>query len=137
MADVKEKACPFRVRRVLRQTTLGGPGSEYVDEFLPCDGEDCAAYCQGACLRLLPPALVIDNDFSDDDLKEIRERMMDGGIHIELDRTPEIWQNCSNCANSGTKTVCHNCIQSMDRDGQATSIPSNWEYDGGVDECPF
>lgn len=60
MADVKEKACPFRVRRVLRQTTLGGPGSEYVDEFLPCDGEDCAAYCQGACLRLLPPMMAYD-----------------------------------------------------------------------------
>ena len=60
MADVKDKACPFRVRTVYRDTVIRGRGPSTAQEFHPCLGEGCAAYYQGACLRLLPPMMAYD-----------------------------------------------------------------------------
>lgn len=82
MEDVKDKACPFRVHSVQHMPMLRGNGPSTTQEFYPCMGDGCAAYSQGACLRLSPPALVIDDGISNDDLKEIQEHIRNSEIHF-------------------------------------------------------
>lgn len=60
MADAKDKACPFRVHSVQHMPMLRGNGPSTTQEFYPCMGEGCAAYYQGACLRLMPPIMAYD-----------------------------------------------------------------------------
>ena len=60
MADVKDKACPFRVHRVDVTPSLTGIKLFCSEEFAPCMGEGCAAYYRGACLRLMPPIMAYD-----------------------------------------------------------------------------
>ena len=60
MADAKDKACPFRVRTVYRDTVIRGRGPSTTQEFHPCLGEGCAAYYPGGCLLLMPPIMAYD-----------------------------------------------------------------------------
>lgn len=61
MEDVKQKFCPFLVIREYKQEFLRVLGISFVENFQLCKGKDCAAYCNGECLRLVPPALLIGN----------------------------------------------------------------------------
>ena len=75
MGDVKEKCCPFLVFR--EKTHFKYSQAEVTTEkFHDCMGEKCAAYYQGGCLRLVPPAIVVgDGVVSASDVKKLREEM--------------------------------------------------------------
>ena len=88
MEDVKEKACPFRVHSVQHMPMLRGNGPSTTQEFYPCMGEGCAAYYRGMCMRLSPPAMVID-DFTDDEATMILKQASQFGIIAERKPTPD------------------------------------------------
>lgn len=48
--------CPFRVFRQEHPALLKGQGATTTEEFYKCMGKECAAYFEGGCLRLVPPA---------------------------------------------------------------------------------
>ena len=82
MEDVKEKRCPFRVCKVEHPALLRGRGATVTEEFYYCMGKECAAYCEGGCLRLVPHALEIGNsplgmrvDLTDAEIENLREEM--------------------------------------------------------------
>ena len=102
MEDVKEKCCPFLVLRIEHLPVLKGHGTIEVDEFLPCHGKDCAAYYNGGCMRLVPPALMIGDsplrmrtDLTDDDIEKLREELKKAPITLaptaEVTHEPEFF----------------------------------------------
>lgn len=80
MADVKEKCCPFRVFRE-KTHFHHSQGEATTEKFYDCLGEKCAAYYKGGCLRLIPPALVIDDGtMSLDDAQKLQEELRNAQI---------------------------------------------------------
>ena len=76
MGDVKEKRCPFLVHR--EKTSFKYSCAEVTTEqFNPCIGEKCAAYCRGTCIRLPLPFLVADREMTDEEFRELADYIRD------------------------------------------------------------
>lgn len=130
MEDVKEKRCPFRVFR--EKTLFKYSGAEATTEkFEDCLGEKCAAYYRGGCMRLTPPALVVNGEgFTDAVIDRLCEYTRNEPLMVATGAEPsvEVVQNgtpkkdCSNCAIVFGEP-CKHCTTS-DKPG---AVPSHWE----------
>lgn len=47
------KCCPFRVLRAEHPPVLRGHGATVTEQFYECLGENCVAYHNGVCLRMI------------------------------------------------------------------------------------
>lgn len=47
------KCCPFRVLRAEHPPVLRGHGTTVTEQFYECLGENCVAYHNGVCLRMI------------------------------------------------------------------------------------
>ena len=66
--------CPFRVFRQEHPALMKGQGATTTESFYKCMGKECAAYYQGGCLRLVPPAPFVDPPkFLDPDSPEAQQ----------------------------------------------------------------
>ena len=81
MVDVKNKLCPFRVFREKTHFKYSEADAT-TEKFYDCLGEKCAAYYQGGCQRLVPPALVIGDsplrwreDLTDAEIEKMLEEL--------------------------------------------------------------
>lgn len=131
MEDVKEKRCPFRVCKVEHPAVLRGQGATVTEEFYDCMGKECAAYYNGGCMRLIPPALVVNGEgFTDADIEKLREDMRNAPLMAAPSTEPsvEVVQNgtpkkdCSNCAVVSGEP-CEHCTVS----NEPGAVPSHWE----------
>lgn len=126
MEDVKQKFCPFLVIREYRSEFRRVLGIPFVENFQLCKGKECAAYYRGGCLRLVPPALVIDgNNISDADIEKLREELkapiMPAPVEPEGPHT-----TCSNCGYYENKAGCADCIYNAANRFRKETMPSNW-----------
>lgn len=126
MADVKEKLCPFRVFREKTHFQYS-QGEATTEKFYDCLGEKCAAYYKGGCLRLIPPALLIDDgNMSLADAEKLQEEMRNALVAPAPVEPPEPWPSCSTCANQETKAGCKDCVLNADNRRTKETLGLNW-----------
>lgn len=117
------KKCPFRVCKVEHPAMLRGHGATVTEEFYNCMGTACAAYYQGGCLRLLPPALTVDTDrFTEADLDEFLEAIRNAPLMATSGEEHSIvsFDSCATCGNKATN-ACDACVTDIRR-----ARPSGW-----------
>lgn len=68
--------CPFRTCKQEHPAMLRGHGAVITEDFYDCNGEECAAFHDGICLRLNPREYTIRATLTDKELQALKNDLM-------------------------------------------------------------